>query len=231
VHSAVHTAALAPWPARDWAHFERAYVVHRLTPMHSSEGFPRSYPWRLVNVSGAWASDGHALVPGRQQERLRLINALDATLLDVAPSLVTISAAAGMGKSRLIAETVELARASGFDGRIFAAGALPGDRDHALVARLLRRRLGCDMSDAPDRAHWCELFAADASEGPLCLVLEDLHHADAASLATLNALLLALGGPALILCSAWPGFFDRRPPFPHIHGTRRDHLELGATEH
>src|SRR5262245_26341052 len=124
--------------------------------MHNAEGFTRTGSWGLARASGAWSVDGKRLTPGRELERLRLINALDSVLLDFSPSLVTISAAAGMGKGRLIAETVELARDSGFEGRIFQAGALAGDHDRALIARLLRRRLGrdVDLTDGHTTLGW-----------------------------------------------------------------------------
>ncbi|MGC4089014.1 MAG: tetratricopeptide repeat protein [Polyangiaceae bacterium] len=105
--------------------------------------------WGLAHLTGTWAQDGRPRLVGREFERFRLLHALDRALRDRAPAIVTLSAPAGMGKTRLIDDALSLARVSGFEGRIFCVAALPGDESNALLARMLRARLGIEFLDDP----------------------------------------------------------------------------------
>lgn len=108
--------------------------------------------WGLAHLTGTWSSDGRPRLVGRELESIRLLHTLDAVLRDSAPAIVTISAPAGMGKSRLIEETLVLARVSGFEGRVFSIAALPGDEENALLARLLRARFRLEsVGDADEQ--------------------------------------------------------------------------------
>lgn len=240
--------------------------------------------WGLAHLTGTWSGDGQFHLVGRELESIRLLHTLDAVLRERSPAIVTVSAPAGMGKSRLIEEALKLARTSAFEGRIFSVAALPGDENNALIARLLRARFGLELGGDPAvaRARLLEqagravgdarvadmcfffgrllgieldetplskalsldpihtelalgatlgaFFAADARQAPLYLVLEDLHHADAGSLALLTRLLEDMAGAVLAICSARPDFFARHERFTHFTSVRHEHLELRPLE-
>jgi eukaryotic-like serine/threonine-protein kinase len=240
--------------------------------------------WGLAHSTGTRSGDGQPQLVGRELESIRLVHALDVVLRERLPAVVTISAPAGMGKSRLVEEAVTLARASAFEGRIFSAAALPGDENSASIARLLRARFGlalgvdsavaraalleqvdqvvgearaadvcfffgrllgigfdevplakalaCDGSHAESTlaSTVCDFFAADARRAPLYLVVEDLHFADAGSLALLQKLLEQMDGAALTICSARPEFFARHEQFSQFTSVRHDHLVLHPLE-
>ena len=235
-------------------------------------------------MAGAWTIDGRPRLVGRELESIRLLHSLDAVLSDRSPAVVTISAPAGMGKSRLIEETLVLARVSGFGGRIFSVTAQPQDQNGALIARLLRDRFGLDEgADAAEQRRalaaqvrhvlndervadvclflgkllglefestpfsralshdafhaelalesiLCDLLSADARQAPLCLVFEDLQHADSESLALLMALLDGMEGAVLALCSARPEFFARHEHFSQFAAARHEHFDLAPLE-
>ncbi len=105
--------------------------------------------WGLAHLVGAWSLDGRPRLVGRELESIRLLHTLDGVLSDRSPAVVTLSAPAGMGKSRLIEETLVLARVSGFGGRIFSVAAQPNDEDGALIARLLRARFDLEGAAGP----------------------------------------------------------------------------------
>ena len=127
--------------------------------------------WGLAHLTGAWSADGHPRLVGRELESIRLLHTLDEVLRERSPAVVTISAPAGMGKTRLIEETLVLARVSGFEQRIFSVAALPTDERGALLGRLLRARFGLD-ADA-DAATQCATLLAQVRD-----VLHDERVAD-----------------------------------------------------
>jgi eukaryotic-like serine/threonine-protein kinase len=262
--------------------------LHRHEPPSSStraNPAPRATfgSWGLARLAGTWWDDGQPHLVGRELESIRLLHTLDAVLRERSPAVVTISAPAGMGKSRLIEEALNLAHGSGFEGRIFSVAALPGDEENALIARLVRARFGVELggdaavarvalleqvgrvvgearavdacfffgrllgigfdesplskavargafhSELTLRSALCEFLAADAKQAPLYIVIEDLHHADADSLASLVSLLDELDGAALLVCSATPEFFARHEDFARCRSVR-EHLDLGPLE-
>jgi hypothetical protein len=240
--------------------------------------------WGLAHVSGAWSIDGRPRLVGRELESVRLLHTLDEVVRERVSAVVTISAPAGMGKSRLIEETLVLARVSGFDDRVYSVSALPGDAPYALVARLVRARFGIELGEddavqrrmllsrvasilrdervgdvclflgqllgitfeqtplvralSQDAFHrelalesiLCDLFAADAQRAPICYVVEDLQHADSASLTLLMALLDGMGGASLTICSARPEFFAKNEHFSQFSSARHEHLDLAPLE-
>lgn len=240
--------------------------------------------WGLAHLTGAWTLDGRPRLIGRELESIRLLHALDTVVRQHSPYVVTLSGPAGMGKSRLIDETLVLARVSGFGDRTYSVSALPSDQSGALMGRLLRARLKLDADDDPsvqaasllqqvsevlgdhrvgdvcaflgkllgltleetplakalshDAFHvelalesiLCELFSADARQAPICLVVEDLQHADPDSLAMLMALLDGLNGGAMSLCSARPEFFARHEHFSQFAAATHEHIELAPLD-
>jgi tetratricopeptide (TPR) repeat protein len=130
------------------------------TALHREQTPPSSQPrtslrratlgsWGLAHLSGTFFDDGRPRLVGRELESIRLLHTLDAVLRESSPAIVTISASAGLGKSRLIEEALMLARLSAFEKRIFSVAALPGDQNNALIARLLRARFGLEREADP----------------------------------------------------------------------------------
>jgi class 3 adenylate cyclase/tetratricopeptide (TPR) repeat protein len=94
-------------------------------------------------------------------------------------------------------------------------------------AAFIGQMLGFDFGDSPhlqgiaqdarlvrDRAlvHLCEYFASLAHQGPVVILLEDIHWADDSSLDVVNHLIANVGHvPLLFVCAARPSLFDRRP--------------------
>lgn len=96
----------------------------------------------------------------------------------------------------------------------------------------LSKALACDAShtELTLASALCDFFAADARQAPLYLVVEDLHFADAGSLALLEKLLEQMNGAALTIGSARPEFFARHERFSRLTSVRHEHLELHPLE-
>ncbi len=91
-----------------------------------------------------------------------------------------------------------------------------GDRDW--VIRHLRPLVGLDRTVSAEAntaeafAAWRRFFEAMAEEGPTVLVFEDIHWADDALLDFIDLLVSRAGAvPLLIVCTARPELFERRP--------------------
>jgi tetratricopeptide (TPR) repeat protein len=69
---------------------------------------------------------------------------------------------------------------------------------------------------------------ADAAQGPVCLVFDDLHAADDDSVELLRYLIEDLEGPILILCSARTELLGRQESWFELARGRHDRIELGS---
>lgn len=124
----------------------------------------------------------------RDDERARLDKALRACS-DGTAQLVLVEGAPGCGKTRFLQYAADLAADRGLT--VLHAAADPGARreDHAL----LRRLAACLTGDlprtppAPDEtaAGFAALLRTACANGPVLLCVDDLQHADRASLAEL----------------------------------------------
>jgi class 3 adenylate cyclase/tetratricopeptide (TPR) repeat protein len=94
------------------------------------------------------------------------------------------------------------------------------DRDQDWVERQLRPLIGVDTNASVGGesgrveafAGWRRFFEALAEDGPTVLVFEDLHWADDGLLDFIDLLTDRAGGvPLLIVCTARPELFERRP--------------------
>lgn len=157
---------------------------------------------------------------GRDAERAALADAV------AEGAVLLLGGEAGVGKSRLLAELAELA-AGEAPGAVLAVGARPGDADvpYAVAGRLLRALLAAgpgvarraDLAPALPEAGGPALSAAGAeaarrrlaaateallqaatTRGLRVVVVDDLHHVDAASLVLLQAV-AGSGGCAWVL--------------------------------
>ncbi|MFB4301792.1 BTAD domain-containing putative transcriptional regulator [Actinomadura sp. NTSP31] len=178
-------------------------------------------------AGGVAVSPGHGPVPGtplparpgRLVGRDRDLEILRGLLGDVRrrqrPHLVTVLGEPGIGKSRLMAEfaaeipgSVLVGRTPPYAGGILAplADAVRSRPDGAEAARLIER-LPAEAGAAAWRRHVADL----ALEGPLTIVLEDLHRADAALLDQVEDLTEQLARvPVLIVATARPELRQRR---------------------
>lgn len=165
---------------------------------------------------------------GRGRELRTLRDAVDRAAAGQ-PALVTVEGEAGIGKSRLLAETARLAEAGGL--QVFSGKAEEIDRDRPFG--LIARALGCTREAAdPRRASiaallagsdrpatvtvssdaglrfrvvdaLCDLLEQLATDRPVLLGLDDLHCADSSTMLTLAAMARSsVGLPiALVGCS------------------------------
>jgi tetratricopeptide (TPR) repeat protein len=99
---------------------------------------------------------------GRDQELKLLDDALERALQYRAPQLVTVSGAAGVGKSRLVKEWLAAVRRRADGARVFTASAPEQGGDYAIFGRLLRQRFGVHEGDSSDKA--VETFRAQITE-------------------------------------------------------------------
>ena len=103
-------------------------------------------------------------------------------------------------------------------------GILEDDSAAAVVERLGSRRilaltLGIDVSGdlhplaARDRLHdaWVSFLGELAGEGPMVILMEDLHWAEDELLDLLERVVADVSGPLLLLCTARPELLDTRP--------------------
>jgi tetratricopeptide (TPR) repeat protein len=86
--------------------------------------------------------------------------------------------------------------------------------DDPLQARLLRRAIVKSFVEA------------DAQQGPVCLVFEDLHLADEDSIELLRYLMENLTGPLLLLGAARPELVSRHEDWFSFGGARHEKMEL-----
>jgi tetratricopeptide (TPR) repeat protein len=84
---------------------------------------------------------------GRDAELKALTEVLERALQYQAPQLVTVSGAAGVGKSRLVSEWLKSVRARADGVRVFSASAPERGGDHAIFGGLLRERFGVPEGD------------------------------------------------------------------------------------
>jgi tetratricopeptide (TPR) repeat protein len=91
------------------------------------------------------------------------------------------------------------------------------------------RAVGDDPSQARSirRALVRTFVEADAREGPLCLVLDDMQRADEDSLDLLSYLARHVSGPILLVCAARPEFLGRYESWAQAAPGRHDVVELG----
>lgn len=154
-----------------------------------------------VNISIGPAVDELSFV-GRETELAIIDQAIDRAV-DGATQLVLIEGAAGMGKSRLLAEVA----ARRLDIAVMSLGCSPADRPFPLLlaARLFRAlaRTSSRQLDPAAGDSAAAMFAGIAGliddEGPLAVLLDDIHCADTASIAVLNALACTAATHALAI--------------------------------
>src|SRR6266516_559703 len=155
---------------------------------------------------------------GRDAE-LALIRAELERLSDGAEAVVVVEGAAGMGKSRLLAEVVAIARGLGI--RVGRSAADPSETMVELAALLAALFDGTEplldpgelasLHAQPEQRFWLlrdlqQLLERAALESPLLISIDDAHWADGGTAAAIRTLPMRLAG----LPVAW--VIAQRPP-------------------
>lgn len=100
--------------------------------------------------------------------------------------------------------------------------------DLSFLESPLTRAVSDDPSEAPRlrKAILRSFIEADAAQGPLCLVLEDLHLCGEDSLDLLRYLVEHLSGAVLVVCVTRPELLTRQENWPSVGAGRHDVIEL-----
>jgi class 3 adenylate cyclase/tetratricopeptide (TPR) repeat protein len=182
----------------------------------------------LRAVTGEPARRHRASMVGRDRQLRQLADAFANVVDDAACHLFTILGAAGVGKSRLAAESLEGLDATVVRGRCLSYGegitlwpvvevlqGLDTRPEDEQAAAAIASALG--ESDAPvptDEIAWAvrKVFEQAARERPLVVVWDDLHWAEPAFFDLVEHIAdWSRGAPILLLCMARPELLDRRP--------------------
>jgi class 3 adenylate cyclase/tetratricopeptide (TPR) repeat protein len=187
--------------------------------------------WRLVAVSTAAAERRFdSVLVGREKELGALAEAWERARGEPACELVTVVGAAGVGKSRLVAEFLAAAGATVVRGRCLSYGEgitywpvvevmkqLEAQRSRLeldpVAADALAVLLGQEGTSSRDEIAWAfrKLLEAVAAETPLVAVFDDVQWGEEAFLDLLEHIaFLSTGAPILLICMARPELLDRR---------------------
>jgi class 3 adenylate cyclase/tetratricopeptide (TPR) repeat protein len=167
---------------------------------------------------------------GRERELQQLADAWDRALAGPRCELVTVVGDPGVGKSRLVAETLERIDARVVRGGCLSygegitywpvvevvkqVGALPSDEAAATAIRSL---LGeNDAGSGTDEIGWAFRKLIE-EQAPLVVVFDDIQWGEETFLKLVESTaLLSAGAPLLLLCMARPELLDRRPGWPAV---------------
>jgi predicted ATPase len=205
--------------------------------------------WRLARVDPEAAGFARRLespLVGRREELERLVEVYEQARDGRMPRLCTILAAPGVGKSRLAGElathvdgeaTVFLGRCLSYGEGItywplveivrqteerFPLTDMLAERPRELIETLTGSG---QAGGSTEEVFWAvrKLFEALAREGPLVVVLDDIHWAEATFLDLVEHVLeFAEDTPLLLVALARPEFLDERP----LWASLRDDLSL-----
>jgi class 3 adenylate cyclase/predicted ATPase len=193
--------------------------------------------FRLVAIApeaGGRPVRPRAPMVGRQRERRRVLDAFHQAVADRSCQLFTVLGAAGVGKSRLVAEVVETidGAATVATGRCLPYGdgltwwplvealggpglleqARPDADDAAPIVSSLLEPGGAAV--APEEAFWAvrKVLEALARRRPLVLVVDDLHWAEPTFVELVEHVAdWSRDAPLLLLIMARPELLDSRP--------------------
>ena len=186
--------------------------------------------WRLVAVSEGAERRFDSPLVGRETELRALAEAWDRARGRPGCELVTVVGAAGVGKSRLVAEFLATVDASVVRGRCLSYGEgitywpvvevlkqLEPRRPQLgldpVASEALDTVLGHAGAPSTDEIAWAfrKLLEAVAAEEPLVAVFDDIQWGEDVFLDLLeHVAFLSTGAPILLLCMARPELLDRR---------------------
>jgi class 3 adenylate cyclase len=167
---------------------------------------------------------------GRERELEQLVDAWDRALAGPRCELVTVVGDPGVGKSRLVAETLKRSDARVVGGRCLAYGdgitywpvvevvkQLDAGPSDPAAASAIRSLLGEDDSvSGTDEIAWAFRKLLE-EQAPLVVCFDDIQWGQETFLDLVESTsLLSTGAPLLLLCMARPELLDRRPGWPAI---------------
>jgi class 3 adenylate cyclase/tetratricopeptide (TPR) repeat protein len=187
--------------------------------------------YRLLRVQEAPERRHETRFVGRERELRLLQDAWERVQTERRCELVTIVAAAGVGKSRLVAEALAPGDGQVVRGRCLPygegitywpivevlkqLGVRPTDEAAAAVIRSLLGEM--EMQTSAEEIAWAvrKVFEQVAGERPLAVVLEDVHWGEETFLDLVeHVALLSTGAPILLACLARPELLERRSQWP-----------------
>jgi class 3 adenylate cyclase/tetratricopeptide (TPR) repeat protein len=186
--------------------------------------------WRLVAVSTAGERRFDSPLVGRDKELRDLADAWERVRAGPGCELVTVVGAAGVGKSRVVAEFLAGADATVVRGRCLSYGEgitywpvvevlrqLEEQRSRLeldpVAADALGALLGHGGTSSTDEVAWAfrKLLEAVAAEGPVVAVFDDVQWGEDVFLELLeHVAFLSTGAPILLVCMGRPELLDRR---------------------
>src|SRR5262245_21387774 len=196
--------------------------------------------YRLLSVLDAPERSHATRFVGRELELTQLVEAWERAQAQARCELVTVVGDAGVGKSRLVAESLRAVEARVVRGRCLPYGegitywpvvevlrqldVLPSD---PMAAEAIRSLLGdSGVATNGDEIAWAFRKLLD-EQAPLVVVFDDIQWGDETFLDLVESTaLLSTAAPLLLLCMARPELVERRPGWP---GTLR--LEPLPREH
>jgi len=208
-----------------------AVEVEPLEPLSLKGKVEPVRAYRLLRVREAPERSHRAPFVGRGRELALVRDAWDRVLFERRCELVTIVGDAGVGKSRLVAETLAPLDATIARGRCLPYGdgitywpvvevlrqldVMPEDPAAvAAIGSLLGERGGGTSAEEIAWAFRKTLERA-ATDRPLVAVFDDIQCGEETFLDLLeHVALLSSGSPIMILCMARPELVDRRPTWP-----------------
>jgi len=184
----------------------------------------------LLAVREAAERSHAARFVGRERELQQLVDAWDRAVAGQRCELVTVVGDPGVGKSRLIAETLEQIDARTARGRCLSYGEgitywpvievvkqLHARPDDEHVATAISSLLGENETFAgTDEIAWAFRKLLEA-QAPLVVCFDDIQWGEETFLELVESTaLLSTGAPLLLLCIARPELLDRRPGWPTV---------------
>ena len=207
-----------------------AAEVEKLEPLELKGKARPVAAYRLLSVHGEEGFRRHGLAPmvGRAREQRQLASVWERTTSERACELFTILGAAGVGKSRLVAEFLDsLDDTLIVRGRCLpygegitywpvaeVLGQLPEAEPEPVAAETIRALLGDkQLVTSSEEIAWAfrKHLEVVASDRPLVCVFDDLHWGEETFLDLVEHVAdLSRGTPILLLCMARPDLLDRR---------------------
>jgi class 3 adenylate cyclase len=184
--------------------------------------------YRLVSLLDAPGRSHASRFVGRSSELALLAEAWQQALAESRCELVTVLGEAGVGKSRLVSESLASLDVRAVQGRCLPYGegitywpvvevlkqldALPSDPAAAASIRSLLRET--EQATSAEEIAWAFRKLLE-EQAPLVVLLDDVQWGEETLLDLIEGVaLLSSGAPLLILCVARPELLERRPSWP-----------------
>ncbi|MDP9340863.1 MAG: AAA family ATPase [Actinomycetota bacterium] len=205
--------------------------VEPVEPLELKGKARRMPAYRLLRVHEAPERSHGARFVGRGRELTTIREAWERVQAGRLCELVTVTGEAGVGKSRLIAETLASLEATVVRGRCLPYGEgitywpvveilkqLAVQPEDAAAATSIRSLLGqTDAATSAEEIAWAfrKTLERAAADRPVVAVFDDIQWGEETFLDLIeHVALLSSGAPILVLCMARPELTDRRSGWP-----------------